>query len=219
MCGRYNLSENPRRLADYMGLADVPQLAPRYNVAPSQSVAVVGLKSGGTAGGLALMRWGPIPHWASDDRGPKPKNAKSDTVLDKPIFRESFHSRRCLIPASGFYEWSRKGPKRPYHIRRRDGAPIALAGLWDRWTGPDGSLLTCAILTTSANEVVKPLHDRMPVILEPDDFGRWLDPATPVETLTPLLRPCAADVLEAVPVVPAVNNPKNDGPECLGPVA
>jgi len=220
MCGRFNLSENPRTIARHFGLADVPDLRPRYNVAPSQPVAVVGLKPGGVARGLVLMRWGLVPRWAGSDDGPKPINARAETVLDRPTFRDSFRQRRCLIPASGFYEWRKAGGrKQPYHVRRRDGLPLAFAGLWDRWDGPNGPLFTCCIITTAANDLVKPLHDRMPAILGPEDFARWLDPVARPDQLLPLLRPCSSDVLEAVPVGTAVNSPKNDGPECLGPVA
>jgi putative SOS response-associated peptidase YedK len=218
MCGRFNLHANPRAVASLFGLPTVPELAPRYNVAPSQPVAVVGLKPGGQARGLALMKWGLVPRWAKSDDGSKPINARAETLLDRPTFRDSFRQRRCLIPASGFYEWQKAGSrKRPFHIRGRDGMPLAFAGLWDRWEGPDGPVLTCCIVTTAANELVKPLHDRMPVILGPDEFARWLDPAAPAEDLLALLRPCPAEVLEAMPVGTAVNSPKNDGPECLEP--
>jgi putative SOS response-associated peptidase YedK len=165
------------------------------------------------------MKWGLIPHWARDTGGPKPINAKSETVLDRAMFREPFRKRRCLIPATGFYEWQRVGKaKRPYHFRRRDGQPLALAGLWDRWDGPDGALLTCTILTTDANDLLRPVHDRMPVIIDPADVDLWLDPATDPAELLPLLRPYPADAMEAVAVSPLVNSTKNDGPECLTPV-
>jgi putative SOS response-associated peptidase YedK len=220
MCGRFNLHANPRAVASLFGLPTVPELAPRYNVAPSQPVAVVGLKPGGSARGLALMRWGLVPRWAKSDEGPRPINARCESLMDRPTFRDNFRQRRCLIPASGFYEWAKKGGrKQPYHVRRPDGLPLAFAGLWDRWEGPGGPLLTCAIITTAANELVKPLHDRMPAIIRPEDFARWLDPSAHPDERLPLLRPCPADVLEAVPVGAAVNNPRNDGPECLGPAA
>ncbi len=154
------------------------------------------------------------------DDGPKPINARAETVLDRPTFREPFLKRRCLIPADGFYEWKKMGGrKQPYHIRRPDGNPLAFAGLWDRWEGPEGSLLTCCILTTAANELVKTLHDRMPCVVGPDEFARWLDPSSTPDQRAALMRPCPADILEAVPVGTGVNSPKNDGPECLAPVA
>jgi putative SOS response-associated peptidase YedK len=218
MCGRFNLRTNPRAVATLFGLPTVPELAPRYNIAPSQPVAVVGLKPGGQARGLAMMKWGLVPRWAKSDDGPKPINARAESLLQRPTFRDSFRQRRCLVPASGFYEWQKTGGrKQPFHIRRRDGAPLAFAGLWDRWEGPDGPLLTCCIVTTAANDLVKTLHDRMPAIIGSEDYGHWLDPAARPDELLPLLHPCPGDVLEAVPVGAAVNNPRNDGPECLEP--
>jgi putative SOS response-associated peptidase YedK len=220
MCGRFNLHANPRAVATLFGLPTVPELAPRDNIAPSQPVAVVGLKPDGQARGLVLMRWGLVPRWANSADGPRPINARAESLRQRPTFRDSFRQRRCLVPASGFFEWRKTGGrKQPFHIRRRDEAPLAFAGVWDRWVGPDGPLLTCAIITTAANELVKPLHDRMPAVIRPEDYGRWLDSAARPDELLPLLGPCPADVLEAVPVGAAVNSPQNDGPECLEPVA
>jgi putative SOS response-associated peptidase YedK len=222
MCGRFTLTTTADGLADAFGLAGpVPSLAPRYNVAPGQVVAVVGLKSDGTRRGLALLRWGLVPRWAKDPKaGPKPINARAETVRTSPAFRESFRLRRCVIPADGFYEWHPGPPKAPYHFRPADGRPLGLAGLWDLWEGPDGSkLATCCVLTVPANEAVGPVHGRMPLVLDPADYAHWLDPGTPATGVAALLRPCPADRLEALPVGPAVNRVANDGPECVTPAA
>jgi putative SOS response-associated peptidase YedK len=222
MCGRFSLRTNPRAVASLFDLPSVPDLAPRYNVAPTQPVAVVGTKPGGQGRGLVMMRWGLVPRWSKGDRPSALINARSETVLEKPTFRAPFLRRRCLIPADGFYEWARTGTKKqPYHFRRRDQSPFAFAGLWESWTEPETSerLLTCAILTTEANELLRPVHDRMPVILDPTAFDLWLDQASQPDELTTLLRPCRAGEMESVAVGSKVNNQKYDGPECLEPAA
>jgi putative SOS response-associated peptidase YedK len=214
------LATPPEAVAALFELPSVPDLPPRYNVAPSQPIPVVGPKADGSGRGLVLMRWGFVPRWAKAPDGPHPINAKAETLLERPMFREAFRMRRCLIPADGWYEWAKAGPKKqPYHFRRRDRAPFALAGLWDRWDGPGGPLLSCCVLTTEANELAKPVHDRMPVLIDPGDFGRWLDPGSQPDTLRRLLRPYPSELLEAVAVGTRVNNPKFDGPECLAPAA
>ncbi len=219
MCGRYTVTSS-EEVREFFGVYDGPVLTPRYNVAPSQVVAVVGLKPDGRRG-LALLRWGLVPRWASDPKsGPRPINARAETVLDKPTFRDAFRSRRCLLPADGFFEWQKSnGVKKPFHIRMKCGGLFAFAGLWDVWQSGDEKLATCCILTTEANELVRPLHDRMPVIAPKDEYGRWLDPQTPVAELRAMLRPYPAEMMETVPVGRAVNSVKNDGPECLSPAA
>ena len=178
MCGRFNLTSNPRDVADLFGLADVPEMPPRYNIAPSQLVATVGLKPDGQNRGMTFMRWGLVPSWAKGERPSAFINAKSETAATKPAFRAAFKSHRCLVPASGFYEWkAAAGGKQPYHFRRPDGRPFAFAGLWSPWHGAEKDKLTCCILTTDANDTVRPVHDRMPVILSPTDFAVWLEPS------------------------------------------
>jgi putative SOS response-associated peptidase YedK len=208
-----------REMAALFDLSAAPDLGPRYNVAPTQPVAIV---RGGDAGReLAVARWGLIPHWSKDaGLAAKLINARSETVAEKAAFRDAFRRRRCLIPADGFYEWAAvpgEKHKRPHHFRMRDGRPFTFAGLGERWHGEGGPepLETCAILTTGANAVVQPVHERMPVILLPADYAAWLDPSTPPGQLHALLRPYPAEEMTAVPVGPYVSNPRNEGPHCL----
>ena len=216
MCARFTLFTPGSVIAERFLLGQVPALVPRYNVAPSQLIAVVGTRAGGGRG-LAMFRWGFVPYWAQDTKGPRPVNAKAETIAEKPSFRDAFRQRRCLIPADGFYEW-RATPqgKRPLHYRLKDGGPMALAGIWDCWKGSGETLFTCAIVTTTANEVVEPVHDRMPVILPPEAWEQWLDPgeSDPAELLT-LVKPYPADGMDVVAVSPVVNSAKYDAPDCL----
>lgn len=217
MCARFTLFTRGDAVAEQFHLGEVPDLQPRYNVAPSQLIAVVGTKAGGGGRGFAQFTWGFVPAWATTPTGPRPVNAKSETVAEKPMFRDSFRKRRCLIPADGFYEW-RNTPegKKPMFFRLRGGGLMALAGIWDCWKGPTDRLFTCAILTTSANTLVAQVHDRMPVILPTADHDRWLDPAeSDPSRLLPLLRPYPADEMEVLDADPRVNNSRFEGPECL----
>ena len=202
------------------GLELAGELSPRYNIAPSQPVAAVRAGEGG-ARELTLLQWGLIPSWAKDPAiGSRMINARAETAAEKPSFRAAMKRRRCLIPASGFYEWARVGAaKQPFFIRMKEGRPFALAGLWEQWCGEDGSELeTCAILTTSPNEMTAKIHPRMPVIIAPGDYGRWMDPANEKPgTLKPLLRPYPAGEMEAHTVSRHVNNPRNDEPACIEP--
>jgi putative SOS response-associated peptidase YedK len=220
MCGRYTQFSSHAKLVRLFGLnpADVPDFPPRYNVAPTQVVAVVRLDDGQRA--FRAMRWGLIPSWAQDPRiGNSLINARAETVASKPAFRAAFRSRRCLIPTTGFYEWvpvpgAKK--KQPLHIRMRDEQPFALAGLWERWRDEDGvTVESCTIITTKANELMRGIHDRMPVILAPSDYAAWLDPTTPPDVLQALLRPFSAEGMEAVSVGSYVSNARNEGPQCL----
>lgn len=236
MCGRYTLTAEASELVDEFDLADVSDLVPRYNIAPSQSAPIVrvhGLTAGGGLGVVRLdasgsvrqldvLRWGLIPSWAKDAKiGFSTINARAETIATQPAFRDAFRQRRCIIPASGFYEWQKaivdgKEVKLPHYIRRRDGRLLAIAGLWERWTDPQGKIIeTFTVITTSANDLIRPLHDRMPVILRREDCRIWLDPATPPTTLHTLLAPCPAEWLFATPVSRAVNNPRNDSPACI----
>jgi putative SOS response-associated peptidase YedK len=199
----------------------IPELKPRYNISPTQLVPVV--RAGQIGRELTMLRWGLIPSWAKDPKiGYSLINARSETAAEKPAFRSAFKRRRCLIPTDGFYEWKKFGKqKMPQHIRRRDGSPFAFAGLWEIWRSPAGEPLeTCTILTTSANEVVAPFHDRMPVILPPEHFDAWLKPGdADAPGLLPLMTPYPVAEMVAVPANPICNSPKYDGPDCLQPVS
>jgi putative SOS response-associated peptidase YedK len=221
MCGRFVLMSPGSVLAERFGLREEPQLPPRYNVAPGQSIAAVRKLPEDHAPALALLRWGLIPPWSKEPSvGFKMLNARSETVAEKPAFRNAFKTRRCLIPADGFYEWKKEGKlKQPYFIATVAGALFAFAGLWERWKGPDETVLeSCTILTTEANAVVAELHDRMPVILSPETYGTWLDPelkAVPI--LRDLLQPYSAEAMTCRPVSARVNSAKTDNLSCLDP--
>jgi putative SOS response-associated peptidase YedK len=220
MCGRFTLRTPPGRLVEEFGLASEPDFAPRYNIAPTQPVAAVRLKGGQRE--LAMLNWGLVPFWAKDARiGNRNINARSETAAQKPMFREAFRSRRCLIPADGFYEWRKIGPKRkqPYFIHAANGRPFAFAGLWERWNAGGEPLESCTILTTDANGLLAPLHDRMPVILPPDKYEVWLDPDVQQKALQPLLTPLPVDALTLHAVSTEVNRPANDSPRCIEPVS
>jgi putative SOS response-associated peptidase YedK len=222
MCGRYTLSSGGEELALMFDLAEVPPLPPRYNLAPTQEAAVVRVERPGEPRQLGFLRWGLIPYWAKEASiGNRMINARSESVAEKPAYRWSFRKARCLIPADGFYEWKKEGKaKQPYFIHRKDGKPLAFAGLWARWKDPEkGPTDTFTILTTSANDVIRPLHDRMPVILDPKDFGLWLDPKVEDrEKLEPLLAPFDPGQMETYPVSRAVNSPAHDAADCIAPL-
>jgi len=221
MCGRFLLTTPVNQLAGLFQFAapdDGADLSPRYNIAPSQSIATVRNEQG-DGRTLALVRWGLIPAWAKDRAsGPGMMNACSETAAFKPSFRDAFRRRRCLVLADGFYEWKQGGGKKqPFAIRLQDGLPFAFAGLWERWSDKDGrSVETCAILTTEANERIKPIHERMPVILRPEHHEVWLDPTvSQVDVLRPMLAPLEAERLALHPVSPWVNDARHEGPRCL----
>jgi putative SOS response-associated peptidase YedK len=211
MCGRYDLLSSPRELAGLFQLAGVPELAPRYNIAPSQQVPIVRVADAGRE--LALLRWGFRPGWGKPGM-PTPINAMSETAAVKPMFRSAFRSRRCLIPATAFYEWqaTRKKRKQPFRILMADDRPFAFAGLWEGES--------CCILTTGPNELMKPIHDRMPVIVDPRRYALWIDPdADDAEALADVLRPCPAERMRAYAVSTWVNDPRHDDPRCIEPAA
>ena len=216
MCGRFTFLDAGRIRETFDLSGPIPELAPRYNVAPSQTIAVVALKRKAEGRGLALLRWGLVPSWANDPTtGPKPINARADS-LDKPTFRDAFRSKRCLIPADGFYEWATVGSKkRATHFRMKDRSLFAFAGLWEFWTDGAEKLATCCLITTDANELVGTIHDRMPVILSSSAYGAWLSADSPLRELRAILKPYPAGEMDAAPVGPKVNSPKYDGPECL----
>ena len=222
MCGRYTLSSPIEVIAELFGLAEMPPLQPRFNMAPTQEAPVVRVEPPGSPPSLALLRWGLVPYWAKEASiGNRLINARAESAAEKPAFLLSFRKQRCLVVADGFYEWKKEGPvKQPYLVRRQDGLPFALAGLWARWHAPEGPPLdTFTILTTTPNDLMRSLHDRMPVILERDAYAPWLDPAfADRDRLNSLLAPAADTGWQAIPVSRAVNSPAHDAPDCIEPL-
>lgn len=223
MCGRFTQTASPEVITQQFALTDPPLLKPRYNIAPSQPVAAIRVDPDTATRKLVLLRWGLIPSWAKDPKmGYQCINAKAETVMEKPSFRSAFRTRRCLVIADGFYEWQPQGKwKQPMWIGFRDKRPFAFAGLWEHWAPPQGELLeTCTIITTEPNDLMAPIHNRMPVILAPTAYDQWLDPTfQQVEPLRALLRPYPSEDLTAYPVSTLVNNPRHDVPQCLEPVS
>ncbi len=221
MCGRFLLTSPVESLGRLFGFPERPNLAPRYNIAPTQSVVVVRSDPELAGHHLALLRWGLVPFWAkSRVIGARMINARAETLSDKPAFRAAFRHRRCLILTDGFYEWQKRddGTKQPYVIQRRDLAPFAFAGLWESWEDKEqgANLETCSIVTTEANDVLRPVHHRMPVILEGQEAReQWLQPSSGPADLQPLLRPAGEEAWVARPVSSRVNKVTNDGAELL----
>ena len=220
MCGRYSLTSSLSELAQRFEFDSEPEgFVPRYNVAPTQQVLAV---VGGESRRAGFMRWGLIPSWSKDGPSSRPLiNARAETVAEKPSFRDSLKRRRCLVLADGFYEWQKVGDaKRPMRVTMRSGEPFAFAGLWSKWTDSEGSSISsCAIITTAANEVLKPIHHRMPVILSKEVEDLWLDTALDdSQTLTQLLEPYPEEALEAYEVSALVNSASNDRPEVATPI-
>lgn len=213
MCGRFAQRTNPKRLAKEFKVAEVPDVEARYNIAPTQDI--LSIRCAEDDREAVFLKWGLVPSWAKDvSIGAKLINARSETVTEKPSFREAFKKRRCIIPADGFYEWQRsRGKKQPYFFRMQNEHPFGFAGLWEKWKAIDGQVLeTCTILTTEANEVLIPVHDRMPVILHSEDYELWLDEdVRKRELLKDLLRPYPAEEMISHPVSSAINSPKNQG--------
>ncbi len=218
MCGRFTLTVDPADLQTLLDLIDVPaELAPRYNIAPTQPVAVV---TSPTDRKVEIFQWGLIPSWSKDpSMGSRMINARAETVHEKPAFRAPFAHKRCLILADGFYEWKQlEKNKQPYYIRLADGGPFAFAGLWDHWTSPEGDeRLTCTIITCEPNELMSQLHNRMPVIFDKTTMWDWLDPEASPVALKAMLAPYDTSAMTAYPVSRAVNRPANDSPECIQP--
>ncbi|MDP9359674.1 MAG: SOS response-associated peptidase [Chloroflexota bacterium] len=219
MCGRYVLKGN-REFSERFQLRQVNLgLFTTYNAAPSQQLPVVLQRDGERE--VDLLRWGLLPRWSKPgSRTPEPINARAETLLEKPMFRSLVKSKRCLVPANGFYEWKRTGgPKQPYFIRPTDQETFAFAGLYDETKGEDGEPIgSYAIITTAPNELMASLHDRMPVVLRPEDEEEWLDPSITDPGIVALLRPYPAEAMAADPVSTAVNNTRNDGPELIQPL-
>ncbi|MBK9080067.1 MAG: SOS response-associated peptidase [Hyphomicrobium sp.] len=222
MCSRYSLTSPPEAVSHLFKCGDRDNFPPRYNIAPTEPVLIVRADAGGKRE-LMLVRWGLIPSWVKDPREFSTLiNARSETAAEKPSFRGPLRHRRCLVPTDGFYEWTgRPGAKQPHLIRKMGGGLFAFAGLWEHWLGADGSELeTMAILTTASNADVAHLHDRMPVIIEPEHFDRWLDckPGT-ADHIADLLRPLPEGNLETREVSRKLNNPRADGPDLMEPDA
>jgi putative SOS response-associated peptidase YedK len=221
MCGRFTLFLDAETLQDEFGLAEVqPEYGPHYNLAPTQPVAVI---TNAQNRRMDFMRWGLVPYWAKDPSiGSKMINARSETIQEKPSFKNAFQKRRCLIPADGFYEWLRgvpgKSTSTPFYFHLANRGPFAFAGLWEFWKSPEGEeLRTCTIITTSANELVAKVHERMPVILTGDNMNAWLLPA-PSDQLMALLKPYPPELMASYPVSRAVNSPDRDSPELVAPL-
>lgn len=219
MCGRFTMSTPSNVVADFFGLGDVPDLEPSYNIAPTQQVSIVRADESGNARVLASVRWGLVPAWARDlSIGARLINARAETVATKPSFRSALRRRRCLVIADGFFEWRKDGVKKqPVYVRMVDETPFAFAGLWERWISNDSTTVdSCTIITTEPNALLKPIHNRMPVILPPEAFSQWLNPdQVDLSKLTGLLKPCPADLMIAMSVGSYVNNARNNGPECV----
>jgi len=222
MCGRFTLTVDPDELQQQFGLAAPPpaDLHPRYNIAPSQAVAVIPNLEERR---LELFQWGLIPSWAKDPKiGYKMINARAETLAEKPSFRAALKRRRCLVVADGFYEWKKDGKaKQPIYLTLQDGRPFAFAGLWEVWRSPKDELIkTCTIITTEPNELVAEIHNRMPAILPPEAYDQWLTPGDlDAAPALALLGPYDARQMKAVPVSPAVNSPAQDSPLLVLPLA
>jgi putative SOS response-associated peptidase YedK len=221
MCGRYAITSAPEAMRALFGYREQPNFPPRFNVAPTQPIPVVRLADGTRS--FALLRWGLIPSWVKDPRTFSLLiNARGESVLDKPAFRNAMKRRRCLIPADGFYEWKQDGGrKRPYFVRPRTAGPTAFAGLWESWMGPNGEEMeTACIVTTAANRTLRAIHDRMPAVIAPEAFDLWLDAAkVDAETAAALLAPAPEAQLTAYEVSTAVNRTANDTAALIAPVA
>lgn len=217
MCGRFTLRATPEALNRlFPSLLDHVTVVPQYNIAPSQNVLAVRLNADTGQPEAVRLRWGLVPFWADDPKvGYSLINARVESVRTKPAFREAFKKRHCLVLADGFYEWQKQeGGKQPYHLRLKDGGPFAFAGLWERWHKDDRTVESCTILTTDANLVARPVHDRMPVILDPSHHRDWLAAADGAKALE-YLKPFAAEQMAAVPVGTHVNNVRNNDAACL----
>jgi putative SOS response-associated peptidase YedK len=222
MCGRYRLTRAQKYLEEHFDACGEVEVLPRYNIAPSQPVVTIRQDAREPVRNLSTMRWGLVPSWAKDtSMAFKTINARAETVSATASFREPFKAQRCLIPADGFYEWQRNGKtKQPYCFEVIDGELFAFAGLWDRWRNPQGDVIeSCTILTTTPNSLLADVHDRMPVILRPDDYDLWLDPALrDAGSLSAMLRPFDAALMHRYPVGSRVNNVQNDDADCAKPL-
>lgn len=218
MCGRITFRTEPKLVAELFDLTSLPLFEPRYNVAPTQDVLAVRL-TGQEGREAVFLKWGLIPFWSKDKSfASKAINARGETLREKPAFREAYKKRRCLIAADGFFEWKKVGKrKEPYLFELAQRGPFAFAGLWERWSDKSEAIESCTIITTTANELVRPLHDRMPVILPRESFSAWLG-ETPLDDLSSLLSPFPAQEMRVTQVNSIVNSVANDSPDCVQPV-
>lgn len=222
MCGRFSLRADPRAIADEFDVAEIPELPRRYNIAPATPIASIRVDPPTAKRELIFVNWGLVPSWADDPKiGARMINARAETIDQKNSFKHPFKRKRCLVIADGFYEWrSTEDGKRPFFIHRQDDRPFAFAAIWDHWGRDGGEFESAAIITTEPNELMKPIHDRMPVILAHDDHAKWLDPnEKDIVSLKTLLRACSPEGWEAYPVDRVVNNPRNDVEACTSRVA
>lgn len=229
MCGRYALTSAPEAIRKLFGYPETPNFPPRYNIAPTQPIAIVAneRRDGTPTPRFMLARWGFLPGFVKDPRDfPLIFNARSETVLEKASFRAAMKRRRCLVPADAYYEWLKLGAgrkilRKPYLFRRADGAPMGMAGLWETYAGADGSEIdTACILTTAANATTIAVHERMPAVLEPKDFAAWLDcDDVSAERAAALLRPAADNALEFFEIAPAINKATEEGPHLQEPLS
>ena len=221
MCGRFVLKDTIKDLSTFFQVDNIHDLflLPKYNIYPGQNVPVIIMEEGKK---FIMMRWGLVPSWSNDPMiGFQMINARAETLSQKPSFKSSFKKHRCIIPCSGFYEWEKldKKTKVPYFIRLKNRKPFALAGLWDRWKKDGGNLTTFTIITTAANKIIEPIHDRMPVILKSKIHDLWLNPdITDTDTINDFLKPYPSDEMELYKISTIVNNPKNDSPQCIEPI-
>ncbi|NET35446.1 MAG: SOS response-associated peptidase [Cyanothece sp. SIO1E1] len=222
MCGRFSQSQSSETIATAFQLSTMPAIAPRYNIAPSQAISTIRVTLEQPERQHQLLRWGLIPAWSKDNKiGTRLINARAETIAQKPSFRAAFKQRRCLIIADGFYEWQRlETGKQPFYFQMGDRQPFAFAGLWERWQAPMGEAIeSCTILTTAANQLLGAIHNRMPVILQPQDYDVWLDPTiNQSEQLQSLLCPYPASAMISYPVSTQVNSPRNDSLDCIQPM-
>ncbi|MBV6625779.1 MAG: SOS response-associated peptidase [Rivularia sp. (in: Bacteria)] len=223
MCGRFTLIAEPERLKEIFEISDISncEFEARYNIAPTQNVATVLSDSESEKRQCQLLRWGLIPSWSKDSKiGPRMINARAETLAEKPSFRSAFKRRRCLVLADGFYEWKNlANRKQPYYFQLQDKQPFAFAGLWEEWQSPENEKInSCTIITTDANELLQPIHHRMPVILQQPDYQKWLDPhVRNTELLQELLHPLQSEKMTSYAVSIRVNNPNHNSLECIKP--
>lgn len=223
MCGRYALNTSAQELIDHFQLVRCSDFPIRFNIAPSASVPVIRQSPDGDRV-ADLLRWGLVPHWAKDPTiGAKLNNARAESVMEKPSFQSAYQRRRCLIPASGFYEWQAvpgEPRKQPWFIHLRSGEPMAMGGLWESWKDPSGEIVrTFCVVTTEANQIMAPIHDRMPVLIGAKSWSRWLDPSIPGSALAGMLNPFPAELMEAWKVSRRVSNARDEGEELILPSA
>ena len=220
MCGRFAFSAKGQFGYESLQVPEPPPFE-RYNIAPSQDILAIRTAPETGRSEWVMLRWGLVPFWSKEPGGKRPLiNARAEGIEAKPSFRGPIRHRRCIVPASGFYEWRRQGTgKQPYFVRPAAAEVFALAGIWDHWEGKQGEVIeSVAIITTSANERMQPIHERMPVILEKEEVAAWIAPATKLETALALLKPCSSEKMVAYPVSSLVNSARYDGPDCVARV-